>query len=326
MAIAKMTVGRFCERIRSSRDERLRSRVLAIREYSDYEAVKRAYGEDVVVGWIHDFVDANAFVPMPQRVFADLDDWYATMCARGRIPVVVGLDAYLPLLDEMQVREAFELLGGCLMDVSGGRTAVFVLWGNWERQMRDAFRHPSIWSTGAVVAIGDGGAEDDAEDGAKVGVSFVCEKFASRLHPCHKSLKEYLHECERKWGRLDDVSNGENVRIAVRFGGERAFPGISREVRQCFSLRDFLRDHCGLSLDVSDGALRWIANHTSGCDVLVELRERFFAGGNHDETVFALKRFQTIHGDDEREVFLRVIRMSAPPGSFLSEVLKRVSD
>lgn len=326
MAIAKMTVGRFCERIRTSRDERLRSRILAIREYSDYEAVKRAYGEDVVVGCIHDFVDANAFVPMPQRVFAELDDWCAMMRGRGRCPVVVGLDAYLSLLDEMRLREAFELLGACLMDASGGRAAVFVLWRNWERQMRDAFKHPSIWSTESVVAIGDGGGVDGVAEIAKVGVSFVWEKFASRLHPCHKSLKEYLHECERKWGRLDDASDGDCVRVAVRFGGERAFPGISPEVRQCFSLRDFLRDHCGLSLEVSDGALRWIAEHTSGCDVLAELRERFFAGGGHDETVFALKRFQAIHGDGEREVFLRILRMSAASGSFLAEVLKRVSD
>lgn len=307
-----MTVNEFCKRIQNS-ESKFKSRILVVPAYADYSAICMNYGERFEVVPVSPFVHADGFIPMAERVFEDLEDRRKDLKAQDKHMIVVGLDGYLSLLEKSEVRRAFNLIAGYL-NGAGLETVIFVFRQKWA-EMDAVFTHPSIFANAIYCSIGNEAA---------VSVSgkryvLVSRDFSSRINGCHSDLRTYLKTLE-KWATQPD----EDISIAVGFNGAHSFPGVSRDVRQYFALRDLFSDYCGFKADLSDDAFKWIVKNTMGTEIEQELRAHFFPAGPHQIREIALMRHEQIFGIDEREVFQQVLRSIAPGGSFLADVLARV--
>ncbi len=307
-----MTVNEFCARIQNS-ESKFKSRLLVIPAHADFSSVCMNYGEQFVVVPVSQYVHADGFVPMAERVFEDLEDRRKELKSKDKHMIVVGLDGYLSLLDQSEVRRAFGLISGYLSG-SGLETVIFVFRQKWG-EMGDLLTHPSILANSIYCPVGD---ESSVSITGKRYV-LVSREFSSRIDSCHPDLKAYLRTLEQ-WTAQSDG----DICIAVRFNGAYKFPGLARGVRQYFSLKDLFAEYCGFSADLSDDAFRWIVRNTHGSDIEQELKAHFFPAGPHAIREVALARNEQIYGIDEREVFQQVLRSVAPSGSFLSDVLRRV--
>lgn len=307
-----MTVNEFCKRIQNN-ESKFRSRVLVIPEYADYSAICMNYGERFKVVHVSQFVQADGFIPMAERVFEDLEDKRKELKARDKHMIVVGLDGYLSLLEKSEVRRAFNLIAGYLGG-TGLETIIFVFRQKWA-DMGEVFSHPSILANAICCSIG---VEVDASVSGKRYV-LVSKDFASRITGCHSDLCSYLKTLE-KWA----IQSDEDICIAVGFNGAHSFPGISKDVRQYFALKDLFSDYCGFKADLSDDAFKWIVRNTTGTEIEQELRVHFFPSAPRQICEIALMRNEQIFGIDEREVFQQVLRSISPRGSFLTDVLSRV--
>ena len=308
-----MTVNEFCKRIQNS-EGKFKSRVLVVPAYADYSAICMNYGERFEVVPVSPFVHADGFIPMAERVFEDLEDKRKELKAQDKHMIVVGLDGYLSLLEKGEVSRAFNLIAGYL-NGAGLETVIFVFRQKWV-EMDAVFTHPSIFANAIYCPIG---AEAVAFVSGKRYV-LVSKDFSSRIDGCHSDLRTYLKTLE-KWAAQPD----EDICIAVGFNGAHSFPGVSRDVRQYFALKDLFSDYCGFKADLSDDAFKWIVKNTTGTEIEQELRAHFFPAGPHQIREVALMRHEQIFGIDEREVFQQVLRSIAPSGSFLADVLARVA-
>ena len=241
-----MTVNEFCTRIQNS-DSKFKSRVLVIPAYADYSAICMNYGERFEVVPVSPFVHADGFIPMAERVFENLEDKRKELKAGDKHMIVVGLDGYLSLLEKSEVRRAFNLIAGYL-NGAGLETVIFVFRQKWA-EMDAVFTHPSIFANAIYCPIG---AETAVPVSGKRYV-LVNKDFSSRISGCHSDLRTYLKTLE-KWAAQPD----EDICIAVGFSGTHSFPGVSRDVRQYFALKDLFSDYCGFKADLTDDAFKWI--------------------------------------------------------------------
>lgn len=308
-----MTVNEFCKRIQNS-ESKFKSRVLVIPAHADYSAVCMNYGERFEVVPVSPFVHADGFIPMAERVFEDLEDKRKELKTQDKHMIVVGLDGYLSLLEKSEVRRAFNLIAGYL-NGAGLETVIFVFRQKWA-EMDAVFTHPSIFANAVYCHVG---AETAVSVSGKRYV-LVSKDFSSRISGCHSDLRTYLKTLEQ-WATQPD----EDICIAVGFNGAHSFPGVSRDVRQYFALKDLFSDYCGFKADLSDDAFKWIVKNTTGTEIEQELRAHFFPAGPHQIREIALMRHEQIFGIDEREVFQQVLRSIAPSGSFLADVLVRIA-
>lgn len=307
-----MTVNEFCKRIQNG-ESKFKSRVLVIPEHADFSSICANYGEQFKPVYVSQFVHADGFIPMAERVFESLEDKRKELKAQDQHMIVVGLDGYLSLLEQSEVRRAFSLIAGYL-NGSGIETVIFVFRQKWP-EMAEAFTHPSVFANAIYCQIG---AESPISVSGKRYV-LVSRDFFSRVGGCVSNLSAYLKTLEQ-WAAQPD----EDICIAVGFNGSHCFPGVSRDVRQYFALKDLFSDYCGFTADLSDDAFKWIVKNTHGTEIEQELKDHFFPAGLHQIRENALMRHEQIFGIDEREVFQQVLRSIAPSGSFLADVLSRV--
>ena len=148
----------------------------------------------------------------------------------------------------------------------------------------------------------------------------VSRDFSSRINGCHSDLSAYLKTLEQWAAQPED-----DICIAVGFNGAHSYPGLSRDVRQFFALKELFSEYCGFSADLSDDAFKWIVKNTFGTEINQELKAHFFPTGPYSIREVALARHEQIYGIDEREVFQQVLRTIAPSRSFLADVLARVT-
>lgn len=308
-----MTVNEFCSRIRNG-ESKFRSRVLIIPSHGDFSAVCSNYGSLFSVVPVSAFVHADGFIPMPDRVFEGLEDRRKELKAQGRHMIVVGLDGYLSLLEQGEVRRAFSLIAGYL-EGTGLETVIFVFRQRWA-EMAEVFTHPSVRANALCCPVGV--AAEPTVSGKKY--VFVNKAFSGRVPNCHSDVQSYLKTLEQWATQTDD-----EIFISVGFNGAHPFPGVSKDVRQYCALKDLFSGYCGFTADLTDDAFRWIVKNTSGTEIDRELKAHFFPAGIQAIREVALVRHEQIYGIDEREVFQQVLRSVAPRGSFLADVLERVA-
>ena len=307
-----MTVNEFCKRIQNS-ESKFKSRVMVVPAHGDFSAVCMNYGGQFEVVPVSQFVHSDGFIPMAERVFERLEDKRKELKNRDKHMIVVGLDGYLSFLEQSEVRRAFNIISGYL-NGAGLETVIFVFRQKWA-EMMEVFTHPSIIANATYCPIGD----ESAISIAGKRYVLVSKDFSSRLSVCYSDLSVYLKTLEQ-WAAQPD----EDICIAVGFNGVHKFPGVSRDVRQYFALKDLFSEYCGFKADLSDDAFKWIVKNTSGTEIDRELKAHFFPTGIHSVGDVALTRHEQIFGIDEREVFQQVLRTIAPSGSFLADVLSRV--
>ena len=303
-----MDVASFCESLQTA-EGKFRSRLLVVPKFSDYRVICENYGNDFMVVPVSDFVDADGFVPMPARVFALLEERCEVLRGKGKCAIVIGLDAYLLLLDGDQARIAWGFVDETLRG-RGIESVVFVL-RQAVKEMNEVLNHPSLRTTNAILEIGEGGG------GLTSNVTFFDKVFETRMTGTCDSLKRYLKVMEA-WGAISE----SGMRVAVRFNGDQPFGGLSSGVRQIPGTRAFLREMCGFSADLSDAALRWVVAQTETCDVERELLARFFPNGAANVCSNVLVRVLSCAGTTDREVFGYVLRRVAPAESYLTAVLR----
>jgi len=308
-----MTVNDFCKRIQNG-ESKFKSRVLVVPEHADFSSICANYGEQFNPVYVSQFVHADGFIPMAERVFESIEDKRRELKSQDKHMIVVGLDGYLSLLEQGEVRRAFNLIAGYL-NGTGLETVIFVFRQKWA-EMAEAFTHPSIFANAVFCPIGD----DSIVSVSGKRYVLVSRDFSSRISGCHSDLCAYLKSLEQ-WAAQPD----EDICIAVRFNGAHSFPGVSRDVRQYFALKDLFSEYCGFKADLSDDAFKWIVKNTCGTEIEQELRTHFFPAGPHQVRESALMRHEQIFGIDEREVFQQALRTIAPNGSFLADVLARVA-
>lgn len=308
-----MTVNEFCKRIQNS-ESKFKSRVLVVPAHGDFSAVCMNYGGQFEVVPVSQFVHSDGFIPMAERVFERLEDKRKELKNRDKHMIVVGLDGYLSFLEQSEVRRAFNIITGYL-NGAGLETVIFVFRQKWA-EMTEVFTHPSIIANATYCPIGD----ESAISIAGKRYVLVSKDFSSRLSVCYSDLSAYLKTLEQ-WAAQPD----EDICIAVGFNGVHKFPGVSRDVRQYFALKDLFSEYCDFSADLSDDAFKWIVKNTVGTEIDQELKAHFFPTGAHAIKEVALTRNERILGVDEQEVFQQVLRTMAPNGSFLADVLRRAA-
>lgn len=308
-----MTVNDFCKRIQNS-ESKFKSRVLVVPAHGDFSAICMNYGELFTVVPVSQFVHSDGYIPMAERVFESLEDKRKELKTQDKHMIVVGLDGYLSFLEPNEVRCAFNLISGYLSG-AGLETVIFVFRQKWT-EMAEAFTHPSIVANATYCPIGD---ESVASVSGKRYV-LVSRDFSSRISGCYADLSAYLKTLEQWAAQPED-----DICIAVRFNGSHRFPGVSRDVRQYFALKDLFSEYCGFKADISDDAFKWIVKNTLGTEIDQELKTHFFPTGPYPIREVALVRHEQIYGIDEREVFQQVLRTIAPGRSFLADVLARVA-
>ena len=290
-----MTINEFCKRIQNS-ESKFRSRVLVVPAHGDFSAICMNYGEQFEVVPVSQFVHSDGFIPMAERVFENLEDKRKELKNHDRHMIVIGLDGYLSFLEPNEVRRAFNLIAGHL-NGTGLETVIFVFRQKWA-EMAEVFTHPSIIANSIYCPIGD----ESAVSVSGKRYVLVSRDFSSRIDGCYQDLSAYLKTLEQ-WASqpCDDIC------IAVCFNGAHSFPGVSRDVRQYFALKDLFSDYCGFSADLSDDAFKWIVRNTFGTEINKELKAHFFPSGPHAIREVALVRHEQIYGIDEREVFQQVL-------------------
>ena len=308
-----MTVNEFCKRIQNS-ESKFRSRVLVVPAHGDFSAICMNYGEQFEVVPVSQFVHSDGFIPMAERVFENLEDKRKELKNHDRHMIVIGLDGYLSFLEPNEVRRAFNLIAGYL-NGTGIETVIFVFRQKWA-EMAEVFTHPSIRNNAIYCPVGD---ESVVSVSGKRYV-LVSRDFSARISGCYHDLASYLKTIEQ-WAAQSE----EDICIAVGFNGAHKFPGVSRDVCQYFALKDLFSEYCGFKADLSDDAFKWIVKNTSGTEIDGELRDHFFPTGIHSIREVALVRHEQIYGIDEQEVFQQVLRTIAPSGSFLADILARVT-
>lgn len=306
-----MTINEFCSRIKNN-ESKFKSRVLVIPAHADFSAIYMNYGKQFLIVPVSQFVHSDGFIPMAERVFESLEDKRRELKNQGKQMIVIGLDGYLSLLEQSEVRRAFNLVASYL-NGSGIETVIFVFRQQWA-EMKESFTHPSIFSNAVFCLIGK------ETDPAILGKRYVLvnKAFSSRIPNCYSDLKSYLKSLEQ-WA----TQPNEDICIAVGFNGAHKFPGISRDVRQYYALKDLFSEYCGFKADLTDDAFNWIVKNTVGTEIEHELKAHFFPSGIHSLREAALKRNEHFLGIDEREVFQQILRTVAPSGSFLAYVLNQ---
>lgn len=306
-----MDVTSFCTKI-NSYEGRLRSRLLIIPNISDYTTICANYGQGFSLVHFSEFVDADYFVPMPERAFALFEERRLSIRKDGKCVIVIGVDAYFELLDEVQVRSAFSFIEDYL-NGKGIETVIFIFRQSIDG-MDEVLKHPALRATNTIVEI------DSLQAQPKVEVLFIGQQFAKRFKDVYGSLRKYL-EAKEAWGVLS-----AHAIVSVRFNGEQSFGGISRGVRQLADAQTFLAEECGFTAKLSSVALRWIVEQTTTRDINQELQKRFFPGGVENIRTTVLSRAFGIFGNAEREVFIYALRRVAPTGSYLAEILRQAQE
>jgi hypothetical protein len=314
-----MTLNEYCECIRNSRWE-AKSRVVNVPPGESWTALRRFYQErgDVELR-LSDLVRESAWLPMPDEVFGRVRDAMTAQEADGKAVVLLGVPGYLALLTDENKRAAIVALREWV-DSGSGREAVCILRSDDGTGLilKDVFANPRYRQGRQLIEI-------DAEqfvsqfEAGRTEVTLVGDDLASYIPEVCDTFQKYLRYTE------EHPSDSSLRRIVVASEG-RELAGLSAEVRQVVSLRDFARVVYGVEdAGLSEDAIRWMCERgKEGAEKTLSksLKTLFFPEGGVEKRV--LRVFDGRKGAKrEAEALLWLVKQVASKESYLECVARQ---
>lgn len=306
-----MTLNDYIEYIRNPLAD-AKARVVIVPPGEDWTTLRRFYQDRGGVELrLSDLVRENAWLPMPDEVFRRVRETTKAQAESDNALVLLGLPGYLALLTDENKWAAIVALREWV-DGTTGRESVCFLRSDDDTKLilKEVFANPRYRQGKQLIEIDDGQVVPQFA-AERTEVMLVGDDLASFIPEACETFQKYLRYTE-------EHPNDSSVRRIVVASEGRELPGLSAEVRQVVSLRDFARlfydvEDAGLSED----ALRWMCERGKECagEILLEtLKTAFFPLGGVAKRV--LRVFDGRKGV-EREAVLWLIKQVASKRSYL---------
>lgn len=327
-----MTFNEYCEYIGNPLADPI-ARLVIIPSGEYWTALRRFHQErDGVELRLSDLVRENSWLAMPDEIFSRVNDAMTGMALNGKTVILLGMPGYLALLTDDNKRaavvalrewidDASELNAVCLLrsdDCSG--TALKEVFTNPRYRQRKQLieiedptiekSSSSLWSSSAEMA------PEDAEGfPVLTEVMLIDDELATLIPSACDTFRNYLRYVE------EYPYDTSNRRIVVASRGQE-LAGLSAEVRQVVSLRDFARViHNVEAEDLSETTLRWMCEQGKEAPykaISEVLKLRFFPIEEMKKSILLVfDRCKSV----EREALLWLVRDTAPKGSYLDSVI-----
>jgi len=311
-----MTPKEYCEYICNPLAE-AKARVVIVPQGESWTLLRRFYqerGSDELR--LSDLVKEEAWLPMPDEVFARVRNAMMVQPASAKCVVILGLSGYLALLTEGNKRSAMAALRE-FVDSTAKHESVFLLRGDGGTRLhlKDQFTNPRYRQGKQLIEIDVEMTAPHSEREARTEVTLVGEDLATYIPEGCETFSKYLRYTE------EHPFDSGTRRIVVASNG-RKLAGLNAEVRQIVCLRDFARmfhevDDVGLS----EETILWmckLGKESVGKTLMETLKMRFFQEGGVAKSV--LRVFDGCK-DVEREAMLWLVKHIASKESYLSSEL-----
>lgn len=309
-----MTLSEYCEYIRNPLAN-AKARVVIVPP-GDWTALRRFYQErgDVELR-LSDLVRESAWLPMSDEVFGRVRDVMSSQEASSNAVVLLGLPGYLALLTDENKLAAIVALREWV-DGTSERDAVCFLRSDdgTDLILKNVFANPRYRQGKQLIEI-DGDVVP--QFAGRTEVMLVGDNLASFIPEACDTFQKYLRYTE------EHPSDSFVRRIVVTSEG-RELAGLSAEVQQVVSLRDFARVFYGVEdLELSEDALRWMCERGkegTGKTLSETLKTFFFSESAVTKCV--LRVFDERRGA-EREAVLWLVKHVAYKDSYLERVARQ---
>lgn len=312
-----MKLNEYCEYIKNPLKE-VKARVLVVPPGEIWTELRRFCWD---LGYIElclsNLVREDAWLPMPDEVFGRVRDAMMTQETSGKAVVLLGLPGYLALLTEENRRAAIIALREWVDSISE-REAVCLLRSDdgTDLILKDVFTNPRYRQGKQLIDI----AIEQAGSYSALGrteVMLVGNDLVSFIPETCDTFQKYLRHTE-------EHPNDSSARRIVVASEGRELAGLSAEVRQVVSMRDFAYVFYDVKdAALSEDALRWMCEQGKGGvgkPLSEMLKTLFFPEGGLAKRVLCV--FDERKGA-EREVLLWLIKNVAPKGSYLEYVSRQ---
>ena len=266
--------------------------------------------------FLSDLVKEDAWLPMPREVFERIGNAVQMQMVDNTPLALLGLPGYLALLTGENKRAAISALREWV-DSTMGREAVCVLHDDASINLiiEDIFSNPRYRQGKQLLTIKTGFEPQPST--TQMEVIIVGADLTSLIPEKCDSFQQYLR-------RAEEYPNDNSIRRIV-VASEKELPGLSDEIQQLITLRNFARAIYGVDdIALSEDALRWMCELAKSEGVGIALSEifksRFFPEGKIINRVLCV--YDRHHGI-EREVLLWLIKQVAPKGSYLEYIIRK---
>jgi len=326
-----MTADDYCEYIRNPLAE-AKTRVLTIPPGESWTTLRRLYKERGGIELrLSELVEESAWLPMPDEVFERVRNAMTKPSMAGKPVVLLGLPGYLALLTDENKRAAVAALrewvdgrpgqdAACLLRSDDGTESIlFDVLSNPRyrqgKQLIEIDAEPIVPGAESTPLARFTNASEEVEASAgRTEVTLVADDLASLIPEVCDTFQKYLQYTE-------DHPNDCSVRRIVVASEGRELAGLSAEVRQVVSLRDFaLVFHEVSDPGLSEDALRWICERgkeDAGRPLSEALKALLFP---EDGVAKRVLRVLDERQGAEREAVLWLVKQVAAAGSYLEYV------
>ena len=307
----EIELNKLCARLRNG-EALSTSFALAVASLDDFRAVEASLGgtfERLNVGSL--FKAEDDFLPSPPTLFDRLQKCRTEVIKQGHHLIVLGLDAYLALLESSLQEECLRLVAKTLRVDFDANATVFVFRRKWSK-LASASSHPFVHRR-ILSVVGTG--QVDMQD-------FVQARFL--LFPDVSSITK-IARCTPLIQWINAMANWEPLThspIRLRFPITRLSPlpvfSPSR-VTQCVNASVALASIQGITLDTSlpEIATQWVIEEglAEKHPLALAILKRLHYEGN------PLITFEKCQVESERACLLWALRQTAKPDSYLAAVL-----
>uniref|UniRef100_C6E126 BREX-4 system phosphatase PglZ n=1 Tax=Geobacter sp. (strain M21) TaxID=443144 RepID=C6E126_GEOSM len=309
-----MTLSEYCEYISNPLAE-AKARVVIVPPGESWTALRRFCQDrgDIVMR-LSDFVQEDAWLPMPDEVFGRVRNAMTAQEVRGTAVVLLGMSGYLALLTDENKRAAIVALREWVDGTSERHSVCFLRSDDGtDLLLKNVFANPRYRQGKQLIEISGDAAPRVA---GRTEVMLVGDDLAPFVPDACDTFQKYLRYTE------EQPSDSFIRRIVVTSEG-RELAGLSAEVRQVVCLRDFARVFYGVEdLGLTEDALWWMCERGkegAGKTLLDTLKALFFSGSGVTKCV--LRVFDEQRGA-EREALLWLVKHIAYKGSYLERVVR----
>ncbi len=313
-----MKLNEYCEYIRNPLAEE-KARVVIVPPGDSWTALRRFCQEqgDFEVR-LSNLVQEKAWLPMPNEVFDRVHNAITTKEANGKSVVLIGMPGYLELLTDENKRAAIYALREWIDNTHGREVVCFLKSDDGMKLLlKEVFTNPRYRQGKQLIEIC---AEKVAlEESGKVvkraEVMLVADDLVAFIPEQCDTFQTYLKYSE------EHPNDGSVRRIVVASEGQQ-LPGLSADVRQVVTLKDFAQEFYSIEdSNLSENALRWLCEQgkeSYGKAVIEKLKILFFPKGEVTKRV--LRVFDECK-DKEREPVFWLIKNIAPKKSYLERIV-----
>lgn len=268
---------------------------------------------------LSDLVKETAWLPMPNEIFDRIRNAMTAKAAIGNAVVLIGMSGYLALLTNENKRAAIYALREWV-DGTHEREVACCLRGDDDMKLllNEIFTNPRYRQGKQLIelCVETVVQEESRKNIERAEVMLLGDDLISFIPEECYSFQKYLQYTE------EHPNDASFRRIVVASKGQK-LPGLSAEVHQVVSLRDFAQVFYGIeNIDLTEDTLQWICRKgtkNDGRTVIEKLKTMFFPKGGITKHV--LRVFDE-RKDTEREAVFWLIRNVAPPKSYLERVVR----